>query len=135
MKEFEKYYPGPYRFDDSIGWIIGTSGDGTYMHCFDWEDSSFTDKYEPTEIQELWLKKINGEDVVLPSKHKFTASNNYPCIIECDSEPIICVRGWGMLCSSYKLPEEKAAKIQDEFRDFIIDRLNGYSYEEIEKLI
>ena len=75
MKEFEKYYPGPYIFDDSIGWIIGTSGDGTYMHCFDWEDSSFTNKYEPTEIQKIWLRKINGEDIVLPSKHKFTASD------------------------------------------------------------
>ena len=135
MKEFEKYYPGPYIFDDSIGWIIGTSGDGTYMHCFDWEDSSFTDKYELTEIQELWLRKINGEDVVLPSKHEITASSDDPCIIECDAEPIICVRGWGMLRGSYKLSEEKAAKIQDEFRDFIIDRLNGYSYEAIEKLI
>ena len=106
-------------------WRIGTPGDGTYILCFDWEDLSFTDKYEPTEIQELWLKKINGEDVVLPSKHEFTASNNYPCIVECDGEPIICVRGWGMLCSSYKLSEEKAAKIQDEFRDFIINRLNS----------
>ena len=38
-----------------------------------------------------------------------------------------------MLCGSYKIPEEQAAKIQDEFKYFIIDRLNGYSYEEIEK--
>ena len=125
MKEFEKYYPGPYRVDDSSGWVIGTSEDGTYIHCFDWEDSSFTNKYEPTEIQKLLLRKINGEDVVLPSKHKFTSSDDDPCIIECNSEPIICMRGWGMLRGSYKLPEEKAAKIQDEFKYFIIDRLNS----------
>lgn len=125
MKEFEKYYPGPYRFDDSCGWVIGSPKYGSYILCFDWEDSSFTDKYEPTEIQELWLRKINGEDVVLSPKHEFTASNDDPCVIECDGEPIICVRGWGMLCGSYKLSEEKAAKIQDEFRDFIIDRLNS----------
>ena len=124
MREFEKYYPGPYRFDYDAGGVIGTSVDGTYILCFDWEDSSLTDMYEPTEIQKLWLRKINGEDVVLPSKHKFTASDDDPCLIECDSEPIICMRGWGMLCGSYKLPEEQAAKIQDEFRDFIIDRLN-----------
>lgn len=135
MKEFEKYYPGPYRFDDSCGWVIGSPEDDTYIHCFDWEDSSFTNTYEPTEIQNLWLKKINGEDVVLPSKHEFTASDDDPCLIECDGEPIICMRGWGMLCGSYKLPEEQAAKIQDEFKYFIIDRLNGYSYEAIEKLI
>lgn len=125
MREFEKYYPGPYRFDDFGGWVIGTPGDGTYLHCFDWEDSSFTNKYEPTEIQTLWLRKINEEDVVLPSKHKFTASDDDPCIIECDGEPIICMRGWGMLRGSYKLPEEKAAKIQDEFKYFIINRLNS----------
>ena len=125
MKEFEKYYPGPYRVDDSSGWVIGTMEDGTYIHCFDWEDSSFTDKYEPTEIQKLWLRKINGEDVVLPSKHEFITSDDDPCIIECDSEPIIYIRGWGMLHGSYKLSEAQAAKIQDEFRDFIIDRLNS----------
>ena len=31
MKEFEKYYPGPYRFDDSCGWVIGSPEDGTYI--------------------------------------------------------------------------------------------------------
>ena len=92
-------------------WRIGTPGDGTYILCFDWEDSSFTNKYEPTEIQKLRLRKINGEDVILPAKNEFTASDDDPCIIECDGEPIICVRGWGMLCGSYKLSEEKAAKI------------------------
>ena len=125
MREFDKYYPGPYRVDDSSGWVIGTPEDGTYIHCFDWEDSSFTDKYEPTEIQELWLRKINGEDIVLQPKHEFTTSDDDPCIIECDSEPIIYIRGWGMLHGSYKLSEVQAAKIQDEFRDFIIDRLNS----------
>ena len=125
MRLFEKYYPGPYRFDDSCGWIIGNPEDGSNILCFDWEDSSFTNKYEPTEIQELWLRKINEEDIVLPSKHEFTASNDDPCIIECDSEPIICIRGYGMLRGSYKLSENQAAKIQDEFRDFIINRLNS----------
>ena len=35
------------------------------------------------------------------------------------------MRGWGMLRGSYKLPEEKAAKIQDDFKYFIINRLNS----------
>ena len=129
MKEFEKYYPGPYKFDDSCGWVIGSPKVGSYVLCFDWEDSSFTNKYEATEMQKLWMRKINGEDVLLSSKHIFTVSDDDPCIIECDGEPIICMRGWGMLCGSYKLPKEKAAKVQDEFRDFIIERINGYSHE------
>ena len=125
MRSFEKYYPSPYRFDYDGGGVIGTPGDDTYIPCFDWEDSSLTDMYEPTEIQKLWLMKINGEDVVLPSKHEFTTSNDDPCIIECDGEPIICMRGFGMLCGSYKLSKAQAIKIQDEFRDFIINRLNS----------
>ena len=126
MREFEKYYPGPYRFDYSCGWVIGTPGDDTYVHCFDWENSSFTDEFEPTEIQKLWMRKINGEDVVLPSKHEFKASDDDPCLIECDGEPIICMRGWGMLCGpgGHNLPAEQAAKIQDSFKEYIIQRLN-----------
>lgn len=125
MRSFEKYYPGPYKFDEFGGWVIGTPRDDTYIRCFDWEDSSFTNKYEPTEIQRLWLRKINGEDIVLPFKNKFTVSIDDPCIIECDNEPIICIRGYGMLRGSYKLSEAQATKIQDEFRDFIISRLNS----------
>ena len=125
MRSFEKYYPGPYRFDYDGGGVIGTPGDDTYIHCFDWEDSSLTDMYELTEIQRLWLRKINEEDIVLPSKHDFTVNDNDPCIIECDGEPIICIRGYGMLRGPYKLQKEEATKIQDEFRDFIISRLNS----------
>ena len=30
MRSFEKYYSGPYIFDESDGWIIRTPGDGLY---------------------------------------------------------------------------------------------------------
>lgn len=135
MKEFEKYYPGPYRFDYSCGWVICTPENDEYIHAWDWEDSKYTREYEETELQKLWLKKINGEDIFIPGNYGFSASDDDPCLIECNGEPIICMRGWGMLCGSHKLPEEQAAKIQDEFKYFIIDRLNDYSYEAIEKLI
>jgi hypothetical protein len=125
MREFEKYYPGPYRFDYSCGWVIGTPGDDTYIHCFDWETSSFTDEFEPTEIQKLWLKKINGETVFIPGEYSFKVSDDDPVLIECNGEPIICVRGWGMLCGSNKLPMEEAARIQDEFINYIIKRLSN----------
>lgn len=125
MREFEKYYPGPYRFDYSCGWVIGTPGDDTYVHCFDWETSSFTDEFEPTEIQKLWLKKINGETVFIPGEYSFKVSDDDPVLIECNGEPIICVRGWGMLCGSNKLPMEEAARIQDEFINYIIERLSN----------
>lgn len=135
MREFEKYYPGPYRFDYSCGWVICTPENDEYIPAWDWEDSKYTREYEETELQKLWLKKINGEDIFIPGNYVFSSSDDDPCLIECNGEPIICMRGWGMLCGSHKLPEEKAAKIQDEFKYFIIDRLNGYSYEAIEKLI
>lgn len=125
MREFEKYYPGPYRFDDSCGWVIGTPIDDTYIHCFDWEDSSFTNTYEPTELQKLLLRKINGENVFIQSEHHFKVSDEDPVLIECNGEPIICVRGWGMLCGSNKLPEEEAIRIQDQFINYIIEKLSN----------
>lgn len=35
MKEFEKYYPGPYKIDNSYGWVIGSPEDDTYVFCFE----------------------------------------------------------------------------------------------------
>lgn len=49
------------------------------------------------------------------------------CAINYNGEYQFLVRGWGHLtgCGGLNLPEDLAAKIQDEFIDYIINRLNG----------
>ena len=48
-----------------------------------------------------------------------------PCIILNNENPFITIRGWGNLTGigGYNFDEEKASKIQDDFRDWIIYKL------------
>lgn len=43
-----------------------------------------------------------------------------------DGQKFICIRGWGNLTGTggYHFSQEKAAKIQDNFRDWIIDKIS-----------
>lgn len=43
-----------------------------------------------------------------------------------DGQKFICIRGWGNLpgIGGYHFTQEKAAKIQDDFRDWIIDKIS-----------
>jgi len=43
-----------------------------------------------------------------------------------DGQKFICIRGWGNLTGTggYHFSQEKAAKIQDDFRDWIIDKIS-----------
>lgn len=54
-------------------------------------------------------------------------SDDEPCAITYKGEYEFLVRGWGHLtgCGGLNLPEELAAKIQDEFINYILYRLNG----------
>lgn len=68
------------------------------------------------------VKIINGD----PSAKKYNKGD----IISQDSKLCICgsmifVRGWGMLTGigGYHLPREEAAKIQDEFINWLIDKI------------
>lgn len=49
------------------------------------------------------------------------------CEIYAEDSLVCLVRGWGHLtgCGALNLPAELAAKIQDGFVKYIIDRLNG----------
>lgn len=126
MRDFEKYYPGPYKTDEFCGWVICTAPNDEYIHAWDWLESKYTSDFDENEFMSLLLDRINGENLPIPIKYNFKASTDDPCIIECNGEAIICMRGWGMLCGpgGHNLPEEQAAKIQDSFRDYIIKRLN-----------
>ena len=72
------------------------------------------------------INVINGNcvPVFLP---EWKLSDDDRCAITYNGEYQFLVRGWGYLtgCGGLNLPEDLAAKIQDEFIDYIINRLNG----------
>lgn len=99
-------------------------------HC-DWVWSAndvpaltyFREDWECTEVVEEIVQIVNGERETsfLP---EWTADG---CEVRFQGKYAFLVRGWGHLtgCGALNLPAELAAKIQDGFVKYIIDRLNG----------
>lgn len=73
-------------------------------------------------ITEL-LAIINGESTKKVSK-EVTYEDGY---IKIDGNPIFLLRGWGHLtgCGALNLPAEKAANIQDDFANWVVNKLKG----------
>lgn len=84
--------------------------------------------YLPEERERIKhiIDVINGD---CPSDFNpgWKLSDEDRCAINYNGEYQFLVRGWGHLtgCGGLNLPGDLAAKIQDEFIDYIINRLNG----------
>lgn len=70
------------------------------------------------------LTLLNDENAIIPirSSHKYGYSNGR---INIDGKRFLNIRGWGMLTGvgSYNLSADDAIRIQDEFAEYIINRL------------
>ena len=66
------------------------------------------------------IKIINGNS----SKRIYNPSKR-GAEIYCDTQPLLNIRGWRYLTGigGCNLPEKEAAKIQDEFVDFVLNKL------------
>jgi hypothetical protein len=78
--------------------------------------------------EEMRNSVINSLNTVehLPIEGEFTINENKPTYIYRDNVPFILIRGWGNLTGTggHNFDHEKAAKIQDELRDWIISKLS-----------
>lgn len=85
-------------------------------------------KFIPGEQERIKhiIDVINGD---CPSDFNpgWKRSDIMSCAIDYNEEYQFLVRGWGHLidCGGLNLPGDLAAKMQDEFIDYIINRLNG----------
>lgn len=79
---------------------------------------------EPERIKHI-IDVING-DCSSDFEPEWKLSDE-PCAITYKGERQFLVRGWGHLigCGGLNLPAELAAKMQDEFINYILDKLNG----------
>lgn len=75
------------------------------------------------ELQKEVIFSLNALDNEPIENLKLSFLN--PIEILNDGEKFICIRGWGNLTGTggYHFKEEKAIKIQDDFRDWIIDKV------------
>ena len=114
------FYKQPFRKTDS--WIYDANEN---FVC------QFEPKYDTKgefapgeiELQKEVLESLNSKNQN-PVKGLELTVNDYGEILNYE-EPFITIRGWGNLTGigGHNLPAKKAAKIQDDFRDWIIYKL------------
>ena len=131
MEEFKKYYKFPLVIDENDGNVISDYRvtDSEYIQCFDWISCSQISKNpisgrKGEVLAEHLVNVINGNTDYIP-KFKWEADKENLTVINMDGEPCIQVRGWGMLRSKCGLDVDEAIKIQDDFKEYIINKLNG----------
>lgn len=128
MEEFKSYYRFPLKMWNDFSIKVFTQDNNM---AFDWLLPS-AESYQ--EVKEILLAKINGEEVK-PFKVKKTFFHE-GSFVYCRFEEgekageivkIFRTRGWGMLIGvgGFNLDADKAAKIQNEFTEYCVDKLNG----------
>ena len=117
--KWQDVYKFPLHMWEGFEIKVFTSDD---KMAFDWL-GNFT-----SDCKKKVIAIINGEQKP-PHKDKFYRDGVE--IYHKDLKlPILRIRGWGYLTGigGLHLPSEEAAKIQDEFGDYIIEQLNKNTY-------
>lgn len=128
---WQEFYKFPLMIDEYGGNVIAQPGDMGYRWAFDWEPNSHIAEYplggaRGEELAKQIVETLNGSDDYT-FDFSWSIDPEDPTIIKMDDEPCMCIRGWGELTGTgaLHLPSDQAAKIQDDFRDYIINRLNS----------
>ena len=122
MEDFKKYYEFPLCHD-GIAYIWTKKGGMALM----FEDKK---EFEREDFQKAISEVVNGnlDRRAIPylTEHTFKYKENATIVDEKD-EVFLIVRGWGHLtgCGGLNLPVDKASAIQDEFGQYVVDKLNG----------
>lgn len=121
MEEFKQYYKFPLKPMLGLETIKVLTADDkiAFDWCVEWiakQFSSFIDKINtgnPNKFLPTGLLKFKYED-------------GYVCFDGSKPMKIMHIRGWGMLTDyPYHLSEEEAKKIQNEFGEYICNKLNS----------
>ncbi|MEG1587612.1 MAG: hypothetical protein RR346_12145 [Bacteroidales bacterium] len=85
------------------------------------------------ETVDRLLAILNGTSKEVVTKSEVTHKNG---IIYFNEKEVFLIRGWGHLtgCGALNLPSETAARIQDEFAEWVVKRLTGKDQESIDSL-
>lgn len=115
MKTFKDYYKFPLEMDP----VYVRTADG--QMAFNWlcPDNEI--------LRQDVLDKINGDEHLGMTQRTWSVQpGRLGRVICCDDVPVLLPRGWGMLrgIGGYNLDEETAARIQDEFIEYVVEQLN-----------
>lgn len=114
--DFKDIFKAPYHCDDY----------GIYMFAQD--DVIALDYYSDRtsydgDILKQLCALLNGESDTFEHKIKEYVKNATDCFIMLENSDVITVRSWGYLTGVKHLSNKDAAKVQDDFLDFVVNRI------------
>lgn len=131
IPDFKKVYKLPLKYAEACPFMVLTVDDHRAFD-FEWEawetyekDSHIDDK----SIQDI-IAKLNGDNsIILENYYNFSYNNGKIWAFNTTNKKkkhIMLIRGWGHLIGigGLHLKAEDAAKIQDDFGQYIVDTLN-----------
>lgn len=126
---FKDYYRFPLMIDEYCGNVIAQPDKSGYMRAWDWIDNEFIDEYpidgrKGTQLADHIVRYLNGQTDYKPDFLWSKDPLGDPTIICMNGLPCIEIRGWGNLRSCWSLGPTEAARVQDEFADWLIEKLN-----------
>lgn len=114
--DFKDIFKPPFSTDDY----------GIYMFAQD--DIIALDYYSDRtpydgDILKQLCALLNGESDTFEHKIKEYVKNANDCFVMLENGDVITVRSWGYLTGVLKLSNKDAAKVQDAFLDWIVDKI------------
>lgn len=129
---FKDYYKFPLMIDECCGNVIAQPDDSGYMMAWDWIGNEWIDEnpidgQKGEKLANNIVRFLNGQTDDRPNFLWSKDPSGDPTIICMNGVPCIEIRGWSNLVVNvcHCLETKRAEEIQDEFRDWIIDKLNG----------
>ena len=128
---WQNVYKLPLRQEEAAPFMVKTA-DRERAFDFEWPAWETYEKGKgiPEDVQQQIVAKINGDTSII-IEPLFNFSYNDGDIWAFSSiakkrKPVMMIRGWGHLtgCGALNLPDDVAAKIQDDFGNFIVETLN-----------
>ena len=114
--DFKEVYTPPFK--SSMNWMYATSSNGT---------TTFTAFDETSKLfLSLIVRILNGEKFAMKFyKDEVTIKDNTKIVIERKrgKKGIILVRGWGRMIGGMGLKPKEAAKIQDDFINWVVESI------------
>lgn len=121
-----KFYTRPFHQSKYGGWVYDAKSN--FVFQFDEEEKygengEYLD--EVKQLREEIIFNLNSLDDESISELELSVNQNDPTKILNKGKLLITIRGWGNLTGigGYNFDGDKAAKIQDDFRDWIIYKL------------
>ena len=133
MKDWKEIYALPLELDKHADFMVW--GDNKNINALDfdynfWDDVNNMDYKTSLKIKNQIIDKINGNDnIVIEEIYNFSYDDGVISAYFAKDQQkyeVFTIRGWGHLTSpgGLHLTGNEAAKIQDDFGAYILERLN-----------